>query len=67
MTVNHQIQLAQRPVGLPSPECWSRVESDVPEPGPGQALIKVLMVGVEPAMRGWINEGELLPAGGPDR
>jgi NADPH-dependent curcumin reductase len=58
VTGNRQIKLAQRPVGLPGPECWSTSDSDIPEPGPGQALVKVLMVGVEPAMRGWINEGD---------
>jgi NADPH-dependent curcumin reductase CurA len=58
MTVNRQITLAQRPVGLPGPACWALQEGEVPEPGAGQALVRVLMVGVEPAMRGWINEGD---------
>jgi NADPH-dependent curcumin reductase len=58
VTGNRQITLARRPVGLPGPECWSLQEAEVPEPGPGQALVRVKLVGVEPAMRGWINEGD---------
>jgi NADPH-dependent curcumin reductase CurA len=30
----------------------------VREPGPGEALVKVLYLSLDPAMRGWMNEGK---------
>jgi NADPH-dependent curcumin reductase CurA len=55
--VNHQIRLAARPVGLPKPSDWSHAEEPIPEPGEGQVLVKVLYLSLDPAMRGWMNEG----------
>jgi NADPH-dependent curcumin reductase CurA len=55
--VNHQIRLAARPVGLPKPSDWSHTEEPVPEPGEGEVLVKVLYLSLDPAMRGWMNEG----------
>lgn len=55
--VNRQIRLAARPEGLPKPSDWSHTEEPVPEPGEGQVLVKVLYVSLDPAMRGWMNEG----------
>jgi NADPH-dependent curcumin reductase CurA len=55
--VNHQIRLAARPTGLPKPSDWSHAEEPVPEPGEGQVLVKVLYLSLDPAMRGWMNEG----------
>ncbi len=55
--VNHQYRLAARPVGLPKPSDWSYTEEPVAEPGDGEVLVKILYVGLEPAMRGWMNEG----------
>ncbi len=54
--VNHQFQLAARPVGLPKPTDWDYVEAPVPEPGDGEVLVKVLYVSMDPAMRGWMND-----------
>ena len=55
--VNHQFRLAARPVGLPKPSDWSYVEEPVSEPGDGEVLVKVEYVSLDPAMRGWMNEG----------
>jgi NADPH-dependent curcumin reductase CurA len=55
--VNHQIRLAARPFGLPKPSDWSFTEGPVPEPGEGELLVKVLYISLDPAMRGWMNEG----------
>ena len=55
--INHQFRLAARPVGLPKPSDWSYSEEPVGEPGEGEVLVKNLYVGLEPAMRGWMNEG----------
>jgi NADPH-dependent curcumin reductase len=55
--VNHQFRLAARPVGLPKPSDWSYVEEPVGEPGDGEVLVKIAYVSLDPAMRGWMNEG----------
>src|SRR3954468_10080961 len=55
---NHQIRLAARPVGLPKPTDWQFTEEPVPEPGDGQLVVKVLFLSLDPAMRGWMNEGK---------
>ncbi len=55
--VNHQFKLAARPVGLPKPSDWDYVEAPVPQPGDDDVLVKVQYIGLEPAMRGWMNEG----------
>jgi hypothetical protein len=55
--VNHQFRLAARPVGLPKPSDWSYAEEPVREPGDGELLVKVEYVSLDPAMRGWMNEG----------
>jgi len=55
--LNHQFRLAARPVGLPKATDWSYAEEPVPQPGDGQVLVKVQYVSLDPAMRGWMNEG----------
>src|SRR6187399_1756795 len=55
---NHQIRLAARPVGLPTRTDWSFIEEAVVEPEPGGVLIKTLALSLDPAMRGWMNEGK---------
>jgi NADPH-dependent curcumin reductase len=54
--VNHQFQLAARPVGLPKPSDWTYAETPVPEPGDGEVLVKVQFISLDPAMRGWMND-----------
>ena len=56
--VNHQVRLAARPVGLPGAECWQFTEEAVPEPAEGGLVVKVLALSLDPAMRGWMNEGK---------
>ena len=55
---NHQVRLASRPVGLPTPDNWSFTTEPVAEPGPGGVLVKTLSLSLDPAMRGWMNEGK---------
>jgi NADPH-dependent curcumin reductase len=57
-TLNHQIRLAQRPVGLPGRECWSFTDEAVQQPADGGVLVKTLALSLDPAMRGWMNEGK---------
>ena len=55
---NHQIRLASRPVGLPTRANWKFTTEPVAEPGPGGVLVKTLYLSLDPAMRGWMNEGK---------
>jgi hypothetical protein len=54
---NRQVRLFARPVGLPKPADWQFTEEAVGEPGEGQFLVKVSHLSLDPAMRGWMNEG----------
>ncbi len=54
---NAQWRLAARPVGLPKPSDWEYVEEPAPEPGEGQLRVKLEYLSLDPAMRGWMNEG----------
>jgi hypothetical protein len=56
--VNRQVLLAARPVGMPTRADWSIVDTPLPEPAPGGVLIQTLMLSLDPAMRGWMNEGK---------
>jgi NADPH-dependent curcumin reductase len=58
MPTNHQFRLAARPVGLPKRTDWDYVEEPAREPGPDEVLIKVQYLSLDPAMRGWMNEGK---------
>ena len=55
---NHQVRLATRPVGLPGAECWQLTDESLAEPAEGGVLIKTLALSLDPAMRGWMNEGK---------
>jgi hypothetical protein len=54
---NRQVRLAARPRGLPKPGDWNFTKEPVGEPSDGQVLVKVLQLSLDPAMRGWMNEG----------
>jgi NADPH-dependent curcumin reductase CurA len=55
--VNHQIRLAARPVGLPKDSDWDFTEEPVADPGDGEVVVKNKYLSLDPAMRGWMNEG----------
>ncbi|MGZ4269192.1 MAG: NADP-dependent oxidoreductase [Solirubrobacteraceae bacterium] len=55
-TINHQVRLAARPSGLPGAEVWKHTEEPVGEPGAGEVLVQVMLLSLDPAMRGWMNE-----------
>ncbi len=56
--VNHQVRLAARPSGLPTRGDWSSTEEAVQDPVEGQVLVRVEFLSLDPAMRGWMNEGK---------
>ena len=57
-TVNRQFRLAARPVGLPKASDWTLVEKPAPQPGEGEFLVRIEYISLDPAMRGWMNEGK---------
>ncbi|HYB29164.1 MAG TPA: NADP-dependent oxidoreductase [Solirubrobacteraceae bacterium] len=55
--LNAQWRLAARPVGLPKPSDWEYVEEPAPEPAEGQFQVRLEYLSLDPAMRGWMNDG----------
>ena len=55
---NHQIRLKARPNGLPTREGWDFTTEPVGEPDDGGIVVKTLAISLDPAMRGWMNEGK---------
>lgn len=55
---NTQVNLIARPVGKPTAECWEIVENEIPELADNQILIQTKYLSIDPAMRGWMNEGK---------
>ena len=59
---NHQIVLARRPTGAVSEACFESTVRDVPELGEGEALLQVRYLGIDPTIRGWLDEhGNYMP------
>lgn len=71
---SRQVRLAARPVGLPADSAWAFTSEPVPEPGPGELVVRVAYVSLDPAMRGWMDDvrsylppvglGDVMRAGG---
>jgi NADPH-dependent curcumin reductase CurA len=53
---SREIHLAARPEGEPKPSDFRLVEVEVPEPGPGELLVRNRWMSVDPYMRGRMNE-----------
>ncbi|MEN3291754.1 MAG: hypothetical protein V7642_1007 [Burkholderiales bacterium] len=55
---NQQFRLAARPVGMPKPADWNFTSEAVRSISDGEIVVKVLYLSLDPAMRGWMNEGK---------
>ncbi len=55
---SRQYLLAKRPVGTPTAENWDYVETELAPLGKNQISVKVLYISLDPAMRGWMNDGK---------
>ena len=53
---NREIRLIARPRPTVTEALFQLVEGPVPQPGPGELLIRVLYLSLEPAMRGWVSD-----------
>jgi len=58
MTMNRQFRLAARPVGLPKASDWQLTEETSAPLKDGEVRVRVLYLSLDPAMRGWMNEGK---------
>lgn len=57
-STNRQFKLARRPVGMVKRNDFDFIESPIPEPGDGELLVRIQYISLDPAMRGWMNEGK---------
>jgi NADPH-dependent curcumin reductase CurA len=72
--VNRRWLLASYPEGMPAPDNWVMDAHPVPDPGPGQILVKAKWLSVDPYMRGRMSPasnytkgvalGEVMQGGG---
>jgi NADPH-dependent curcumin reductase CurA len=59
---NRQVVLAKRPVGMVTESCFETTEVPVPPLGDGEALLEVRYLGIDPTIRGWLDErGNYMP------
>jgi NADPH-dependent curcumin reductase CurA len=58
MSTNLQVLLANRPTGWVQETDFRVVESPLPKPGPGQLLVKVRWLSLDPYMRGRMSTGK---------
>ncbi len=56
MASNRQIILAHRPTGPLDPTCTEVREEPVPMCGPGEALVRVGLLSIDPTIRTWMND-----------
>ncbi len=54
---NRLVKLASRPTGMAKRENFEIVDSPIPEPGDGEFRVRIEVISLDPAMRGWMAEG----------
>ena len=54
--MNRQLRLARRPQGEPTAEDFDVTEVDTPSPEEGEALVQIVQISLDPAMRGWMDD-----------
>ncbi len=55
---NRQFKLARRPRGMVDRTDFEYAEAPIGEPAEGELLVRNLFLSLDPAMRGWMNEGK---------
>jgi len=55
---NRQYRLAKRPEGRPDRDTFEFVETDLPDPDPGEVLVRTCYLSVDPYMRGRMDDTE---------
>jgi NADPH-dependent curcumin reductase CurA len=56
--MSRQLCLASRPVGDVKHSDFDVVQAPTPDPGEGEFVVEVTHISLDPAMRGWMNEGK---------
>jgi len=56
MDTIRQILLARRPVGAPVLQDFALAQAAMPEPGPGELLVRMRVGSVDPAIRGFLDD-----------
>jgi len=56
--ISQQVRLAARPTGLPTMANWQFTEEPLAEPQDGGIVVQTQALSLDPAMRGWMNEGK---------
>jgi NADPH-dependent curcumin reductase len=56
-TSNKKVLLARRPVGIVSASDFSLADTELPPLQEGEVLVQTQYISLDPAMRGWMNEG----------
>jgi NADPH-dependent curcumin reductase CurA len=68
---NRRLLLKSRPVGLPRHSDFDLVSEPVPQPAPGQIVIRNHFASLDPAIRGWLDDAPSymppIPIGAPIR
>lgn len=55
--LSHEIQLVDRPVGMPRPDQFRIAERTLGPPGPGEIIVRNAFLSVDPAMRPRLSNG----------
>jgi NADPH-dependent curcumin reductase CurA len=55
---NRMVKLARRPKGMIVRDDFKPEDGPIPEPGNDQFRVKIEYISLDPAMRGWVNEGK---------
>ena len=50
------ITTRKAPAGLPEADTWNLVETEIPEIGEGELVVKQEYISLDPAMRGWMDD-----------
>jgi NADPH-dependent curcumin reductase len=56
--LNTTIRLAKRPIGLPDASTWAIADEPLRPLAASEVRVKALYISLDPAMRGWLNEGK---------
>jgi NADPH-dependent curcumin reductase CurA len=57
MTGNHVVRLKSRPRGLATRDDFTIAKEPIPPLGDGEIAVETKFISLDPAMRGWMNEG----------
>ena len=57
-TQSREVRLARRPHGEPGLDCFTFATVNLPDPAPGEVLVRNIYMSVDPYMRGRMNEGK---------